>query len=798
MSLQSPKVVPVSDEEVEIGILNSTDSNFPVKYQRKARASEVLFLGFSSLGAIYGDIGTSPLYTVSTILSSSSSLKKSDIYGSASCIFWIFTLVVIVKYALIVLFLGPNNGEGGQVAIYAKIARTLKIGPRGVKIPGVGVGGGKAATALSDMDEDLLTLTRTATGASATSNRNEGAFIKSLLSVPILVLCFIGCSLVISDGLLTPTTSVLSAVDGIAVAAPSLESKVLPISCVILLCLFIAQSLGSGKISILFAPVIFIWFICIFVMGCININLHPDIMKALSPVYAIDFLKDKGDIDTLAGVMLAVTGTEAMFADIGHFGKLPIQLTLIFFVYPCLMLTYLGQAAFLMEHPDAVENIFYRSIPGGVGSGFYWFVFVISTLATVIASQALILGVFSIVKQLIMLDCFPRFKVLHVSAKNTGQIFIPVVNYMLMVGVICTTVGFKTSAAVTAAYGLGVALDFFVTTILISIAMIWVFKFKFIIPLVFFAAFGALECTLVASGLKKVVHGAWFPLMMTVISFTFMSCWRWFRSLKVNNELDSVKSVQDMFVLKAPRGEEVLDLKRPNIAGREFEILPESEASEEEDIEEDINEGFLLFKNGVNEIPISRTKSVAFLYSQTSVPLTARKFLPELLSDILSIFQTLPQVLVVVETRVGTVPNLEPHERISLQKVEAIDGVYRCIIRSGFMQSSEIDNSLVNHILGKIEETRTFGPKILGTDMQLNTPLVHLFEKEVLKARGFTTTSSKWLNIIRRPGHLTRSMVIDHFLVPLNSAFQGLEEMLKIDNQDKNQEVIFIGKKTNI
>lgn len=345
----------LADEESQT--LESNDSRTRPRSWRN-----ILFLSFTSLGGIYGDLGTSPLYVLNSIEYANSPPNQSDIYGAISLVFYVFTFIVILKYALIVLFVGPNNGEGGQVAIYAKLARALKIGPKGVTIPGT--------TETSDLE--LLSRQETSSSFILDSNnllgsssnvKNNPKLLKFIAKL-VLCCCFIGCSLVISDGLLTPTTSVLSAIAGIQIAKPSFDS-VLVVSEVVLVFLFVIQQFGSYKISFFFAPIIFLWLISLFICGIFNIvHYHPKIYRALSPYYAIALLRKVG-IDAIGGAMLCITGTEAMFADIGHFGRIPIQLALTFFVYPILITSYLGQGAYLIEHPEAVRNPFFLSIPGG-------------------------------------------------------------------------------------------------------------------------------------------------------------------------------------------------------------------------------------------------------------------------------------------------------------------------------------------------------------------------------------------------------------------------------------------------
>ncbi|KAK9454377.1 potassium transporter [Dipodascopsis uninucleata] len=278
-----------------------------------------------------------------------------------------------------------------------------------------------------------------------------------------MLITFFGCGLVMSDGLLTPTTSVLSAIDGISVATNGrLDFAVLPISCGVLVILFLMQHSGSGTISIVFAPIALLWLLSQLITGVINCVRYPEIFKALNPKFAVDFAREFGGFDRLGSVMLAVTGCEAIFADAGHYGRRSIQLALICFVYPCLFLAYFGQCAYITLYPKDTPDVFYLSVPGGINTPQYWIIFVLATLATIIASQALILGVFSILRQMIYFDCFPAFKVVHTSSKIFGQVYLPTVNYVLMVGVILACIRYQNNSAVTAPYGLGISMDFFV------------------------------------------------------------------------------------------------------------------------------------------------------------------------------------------------------------------------------------------------------------------------------------------------------------------------------------------------
>lgn len=527
-----------------------------------------LVLAFGSLGVIYGDIGTSPLYVYSTIFSDFEPSDK-DIMGAMSCIFWLFTIVVIVKYAFIVLTLGPFKREGGQIALYVKLIRYLRIN-KYKRVNGIteddydevesdndstyscnleksnssdnkdldqcssNLNINSASSAQGSMSSKISRKSIHDDGvldfdsASIKSNRfyYKQNFIHKGLSHYLTFSCFLGCSLVFSDGLLTPTTSVLSAIGGITAPVPSLSNYVMPISIVILLLLFAMQRFGSGKVSFVFAPIILIWMLTILTIGIINIVKYDhSVFKSLNPVYAVKFLH-KRNVFVLGSVLLSITGCEAMFADVGHFNKISIQMTLVGFVYPCLMICYLGQTAFLLHHrsPNDIKNVFYACIPGGNKSnnGLYWFVFVIATFSTIIASQALILSVFSILKQLIKLKYFPNLRIVQTSKEHKGQIYIPIANWILMVAVCLTTVGFRNSNNVTAAYGTGISLDFCVTTSLIGFCIIYIYNLHFMWSVAMIMLFGSLDLTLVIASMKKIPKGAWFPLIVCTISVSFL------------------------------------------------------------------------------------------------------------------------------------------------------------------------------------------------------------------------------------------------------------------------------------
>ncbi|KAK9359121.1 potassium transporter [Lipomyces starkeyi] len=755
------------------GVVSSEEA--PPAYSPMRRAVVTGLLAYQSLGAIYGDIGTSPLYVYTSIFPTTIPTEHQSL-GATSCIFWAFTIVVMVKYCIVVLFLGPNNGEGGQVALYAKLARTLHVGPRGVVLPG-------------EMEvDDTLLLSKSVTHDSQISRMRyqmTGWFHERVLPKILMALCFFGCSLVLSDGLLTPTTSVLSAIGGIAVAAPSLSNAVLPISCGVLILLFLSQRFGSGKLANIFAPIVLIWLLAIAVVGIINIAKHPAVFKALSPKFAIDFLREQGGVDTLGGVMLAMTGVEAMFADVGHFGRLPIQLSLSCIVYPSLMLAYLGQGAYLIIDPSSISNVFYLSIPGGVNTPQYWVIFVLATLATVIASQALILGVFSILRQMIHIDCFPAFRVRHTSSRVFGQVYIPVVNYILMVGVVLTTIGFQNSNNVTAAYGLGISMDFFVTTTLITLCLVYVYRVSWYLYIPFFLAFGTLDMCFVVAGVRKIPHGAWFPLVVAVVMTCFITFWRWARSLKVDNEYDSrvrVGAVFEGLEKNVERNAETFLLGRITTASlfKDADIdqnmiplkdmvhrMPDDRPTNSPESSPAPSEAALRLRSDP-PIEVARMPHiVALVHSNVTQTLHSPNTVPHILTRLLNVFPGLPEYIVLVGSRVSDKPFIADESRVNVHAMRNMPGFYRCVVRSGFMDSGHINDTLVREIL-----------RLIGAEGVKG--VCHVVENERVCARRRAFVGP-W-RFLRTGAESLRAFGIEQVFSPLDRVF----ERKHIDEAEKD------------
>ncbi|MEO8296582.1 MAG: potassium transporter Kup [Burkholderiales bacterium] len=437
-------------------------------------------LTLGAIGVVYGDIGTSPLYTVKEIFAPATgvALNAANLIGAVSCIFWALMLVVTLKYVVLILR-ADNRGEGGGLALTALAAQAVANRPR--------------------------------------------------LRQGLLLMGVFGATLFYGDSIITPAISVLGAMEGLEVATPALKPYVVPLSLLVLVGLFMVQRFGTAVVGRVFGPVIVLWFAVLAVSGVVHIAAQPAILAALNPLRAAEFLVSRGPAVLLAvgAIVLALTGAEALYADMGHFGRRPIQIAWGALVLPSLALNYLGQGALLMADPGAIENPFYRLFPPAL----IWPAVGLATLAAVIASQAVISGAYSMTRQAIQLGFLPRMAVRHTSAREAGQIYLPAVNWMLLVGVVAAVLGFGSSAALAGAYGIAVTLTMMITTLLtfVVVRMGWRLPAPLAIGATIF--FLAVDALLVAGCAVKFFDGGWFPLTVGLGLFVVMSTWQRGRAL---------------------------------------------------------------------------------------------------------------------------------------------------------------------------------------------------------------------------------------------------------------------------
>jgi KUP system potassium uptake protein len=452
-----------------------------VSVNRHAAGQGALAVG--ALGVVFGDIGTSPLYTVQTVFSPSDphpvKVSHDTIFGIVSLIFWSVTIIVTVTYVLLVMR-ADNDGEGGIMALIALIRRRA--------LPG-------------------------------------GIRAKAVLAA----LGIFGASLFFGDSMITPAISVLSAVEGVQVAAPSVSNLVIPITVAIIIVLFLVQRLGTGAVGRVFGPVMSVWFTVIGVLGVRAIATHPVILEALSPSYAIGFLF--GHFDTaffsLTAVVLAVTGAEALYADMGHFGRPPVRRAWLLVVFPACILNYLGQGALILGHPASISNPFFLLAPGWARLPMVF----LATIATVIASQAVISGAFSVAHQAGRLGYLPRLRIQYTSEELMGQIYVPWINWLLLVTVLALVLAFRTSAALAYAYGTAVTGTITITTLLFFYYARHQWRWPLWIVLAGGGALIAIDLLFFAANLTKLTHGAWFPLLIGLIAFAVFTTWQRGREL---------------------------------------------------------------------------------------------------------------------------------------------------------------------------------------------------------------------------------------------------------------------------
>ena len=444
-----------------------------------ATRSGLAGLTLAAVGVVYGDIGTSPLYALKEVFAHGHvRLTTENIYGVLSLVFWTLTVVVSVKYVLLILR-ADNNGEGGLIAMLALASQAVRSRPA--------------------------------------------------LRRRLLVLGIFGTAIFFGDGVITPAISVLSAVEGLEVAAPALRPYVVPVTLVVLTGLFMVQRRGTASVGRLFGPVMVVWFIALAVLGLQHIAENPAILWALSPHYALIFLLGNPSVAFIAlgSVVLCVTGAEALYADMGHFGKRPIRLAWFSLAMPALVLNYFGQGAMLLEHPSKVGNPFFEMAPA-------WALYPLiglATCATVIASQALITAAFSVTKQAIQLGYLPRLRILHTSVKEAGQIYVPFINWGLYVCIVIAVIVFQSTTKLAAAYGIAVTIDMLITTTMTFFVIRYSWNYPWSLCFAATGFFFIVDFVYFSANVVKVFDGGWFPVAIGAVMFLLMMTWKQGRKL---------------------------------------------------------------------------------------------------------------------------------------------------------------------------------------------------------------------------------------------------------------------------
>ena len=542
-----------------------------------------LMLG--AIGVVYGDIGTSPLYTMKESFLGPHPLAVDPlhIFGVLSLIFWTLMMIVTFKYVSVAMR-ADNRGEGGSFALLSLIARNLEAKKR---------------------------------------------WTATLVMLGVAATC-----LFYGDAMITPAISVLSAVEGLEIVQSSLQPLVVPISIAILVGLFLVQSRGTAKVGNMFGPIMLLYFAVLAVLGVMNIVHHPEIVGILNPLWAVKFFAYNPKLAFLAlgSVFLCVTGAEALYADMGHFGRKAINFSWLTLVYPCLVLNYMGQGALLLSNPHAAINPFYLLAPDALRLPLV----ILATVATIIASQAVISGAFSVTHQAVQLGFLPRLRTEHTSEKALGQIYIPVVNWGLLLMVIVLVLGFRASSNLASAYGIAVTGTMLITSIMLGVMMIYVWKWNRMIAVGATALFVVVDSAYFASNVTKIPDGGWFPLLVAAISFTVLTTWAKGRQLMRKRLADSA--------------------------------LPLS----------------VFIKSAAASVHRVRGTSV-FLSSSAEV-------VPAALLHNLKHNQVLHQRVLILNVKVEEVPHVPDEKRIEIH--DAGQGFYRVILHYGFMQEVDIPRAL--------------------------------------------------------------------------------------------------------
>lgn len=464
-------------------LLNPVDVHGPEGDHKKSLGIMML----AAIGVVFGDIGTSPLYALKECFDPQHGITFTPeaLFGVISMMIWALFLVVTVKYILFVMR-ADNKGEGGVLSLMALALRSF-------------------------------------------NHNTKGYFF-------FMIIGMLGACMLLGESVITPAISVLSAVEGIEIAAPGLDKFIIPISLFILACLFVIQKYGTAMVGKLFGPITLTWFIALAILGIINIGNAPQIFSAFNPMYAINFIADHPGTAyiVMGAVVLVVTGVEALYLDMGHFGKTPIRYAWLLVVLPSLLLNYLGQGALVLSNPEAIKNPFYLMVPAWA----LWPMVGLATAATVIASQAVISGAYSLVSQAILLGFMPRMNILHTSDSEQGQIYIPVVNWTLLIMVAVTLIEFRESVNLAAAYGISVTSTMLITTILLAVVMFREWKMNIVLVSFITIAFFIVDLAFWTANLIKIKDGGWYPLALGLVCFVCLITWYRGRQILRKRALD--------------------------------------------------------------------------------------------------------------------------------------------------------------------------------------------------------------------------------------------------------------------
>ncbi|KAI5464415.1 potassium transporter-domain-containing protein [Mariannaea sp. PMI_226] len=617
------------------------DSDLNQSHKQNHKGFMLLWLAWQSTGVIYGDIGTSPLYVYSSTFTSQPSWD--DLVGSLSIIIWSLILIVSVKYCFIVLS-ADDDGQGGTFAIYSLLARHANI-VRG-----------------DPNTSGMVRLQRQLTGDMKPPGRTVRAFLENSAASQIALKCIgvLGVSMVMADGVLTPAQSVLGAIQGIRVTNPELEtSAIVGISCGILVFLFLIQPFGTAKVGTLFAPVVIVWLLFNFCCSIYNLILHDyTVLKAFSPHYAFAYLVRNGRAgwESLGGLLLAFTGVEALFADLGAFGKRSIQLSWLCLVFPCLLFAYIGQAAYISVDStgEAYTNPFFNTLPPGT----LYFGLVIAVLAAIVASQAMITSSFQLLSQVMRLSYFPHIKTVHTSRRFHDQVYMPLANWLLMIGTVVVTAVYNNTTSLGNAYGVCVIIVTIITTCMLSLVAIIIWRIPLLIVFFCFLTFGGLEGAFMSSALRKVPDGAWFTLLLAVVLSSIFILWRWGKEQQWTAEREDRIASHQLFQFSRPTSKESTGnsakVQKPLTLTPTF---------------------------GGDTIPT--VSGLGIFFDKIG---TTGNLIPKVFTQFICKFKSRPDVVIFFHMRPVSVPTVPIEERFVLTRaIPNMPSTYRLTLRHGYM-----------------------------------------------------------------------------------------------------------------
>jgi KUP system potassium uptake protein len=558
----------------------------PLHVESNPTGKRLAILALGALGVVYGDIGTSPLYALREVFNPKHGVSATPehVLGVLSLVFWALVLVITVKYIVFILQ-ADNRGEGGILAMLALLLQKE-------------------------------------------STKGSRRFL-------VIALALMGAALLYGDGMITPAISVLSAMEGLTVVSEAFRPAVVPLATIVIIVLFLAQRYGTHRVGALFGPITLLWFVVIGILGGIQILKNPGVLAAMNPVYALRFFQDVGVLGFLVmgAIVLVVTGGEALYADMGHFGKRPIRLAWFVIALPALLLNYFGQGALIMSDPTAIENPFFLLAPRALAFPLV----ALATMATVIASQAMISGAFSLTQQCIQLGYSPRMTITHTSAREFGQIYIPEINNALMVGCLLMVFGFRSSEALGAAYGIAVTGTFLLTTTLYSIIALRRWNWAPWKVTLFFGTFFAVDAVLFSASASKFIHGGWVPIVVGLGIFTLMTTWKRGRVI-LTERMQDISLPMDVFLA------DIGDQPRVRVPGTAVFMTSES--------------------SGVPVVLLHHIKHNKVLH----------------------------ETVILMSIRTADVPETQRHERVTIEALG--HGFFRVIGTYGFMESPDVKEIL--------------------------------------------------------------------------------------------------------